>query len=256
MPAKARWCDHIEPVTVAVPCGGQQHNVTWRRGKVVLEDHDLGAERTMLALGGELPHCLRLLQLWRNLHAWAMSAELFRQMQARLSSETLLAPGGLGRVHQLGLLLTWERAWRRSAYFSEHERLLHEQLRERALGPLRQHVTFWKELLGSRRISSVEVQVQRPGKPPVLVGSMDRVGARATATLGVSWILRVWGRGLAVVDGAFVLEVEDQGESEPAVWARAARWEEQRGGYYAPVAAPARLTRDDEGGWCLRWLES
>ena len=46
------------------PCEGEEHRVTWRRGKFVLEDHDLGAERAMLALGGEPCPCMRALELW------------------------------------------------------------------------------------------------------------------------------------------------------------------------------------------------
>ncbi len=248
-----RWCHHLEPATAVVACSGEQHRVTWRRGKVVLEDHDLSAERTMLAFGGEACACLRVLQLWRNLHSWSMSAELYRQMTSRLGADSILAPGDLAPLHELGLLLTWERSWKRSAWFSGHERLLLEQLRRRALEPLRQHLTFWKDRLASRRISSVDVQVQRPGRPARLVGSLDRVGTKATATLGTSWALGVWGRGLAVVDGAFVLEVVGEAIPGREVVVRAARWEERSGGLFTPAARPARLTRTTARGWRLAW---
>ena len=248
-----RWCHHVEPATATVACSGEQHRVTWRRGKVVLEDHDLSAERTMVAFGGEACACLRVLQLWRNLHSWSMSAELYRQMTSRLGADSILAPGELAPVHELGLLLTWERSWKRSAWFSGHERLLLEQLRRRALEPLRQHLTFWKDRLGSRRISSVDVQVQRPGRPSLLVGSLDRVGTKASATLGASWALGVWARGVAVVDGAFVLDVVGDVVPGRELSVRAARWEERSSGVFAAAARPARLTPTAEGGWRLEW---
>lgn len=229
--------------------------MTWRRGKVVLEDHDLSAERTMLAFGGELPACLRVLQLWRNLHSWAMSAELFRQVQARVGDDPLLAPGPLGAVRELGLLLTWERAWRRSAYFSDHGRLLAEQVRARALDPLRGHLRFWMRHLGCRRISAVDVELQRRGQEASLSGEMDSVGVRATATLGTPWVLGVWARGLAVVDGAFVVDVSDEtGGDDGVVAVRAARWERQAGGRSSPVVAPALAERRADGSWGLAWL--
>ena len=251
--SRDRWCHHIEPATAVVSCSGESHRVTWRRGKVVLEDHDLGAERTMLALGGEQCACLRVLQLWRNLHSWSMSAELFRQMVSRLGEQSILAPGPLARVHELGLLLTWERRWKRSAWFSGHERLLGEQVTKRAREPLRQHLALWKDRVGSRRITSVDVQIQRPDRPAVLVGSMDSIGTKVTAALGTDWVLRVWGRGLAVVGDAFVLEVvEDRGPRE-GLRVRASRWEEQSGGVFVPVSGPARLTPTAPGGWDLAW---
>jgi hypothetical protein len=248
-----RWCHHIPPARAVVACSGGQHRVTWRRGKVVLEDHDLGAERAMLALGGEPCACLRVLQGWRNLHSWSMSAELFRQMTARLGEGSILAPGDLAPVHELGLLLTWERTWKRSAWFSGHERLLREQVARRALGPLRRHLDVWRDRVGSRRISAVEVHVQRPGRPAVLVGSMDRIGTKATATLGTAWVLRVWGRGLAVVGGAFVLDAVEEEEGTGELRARAVRWEEQAGGVFAPAPAPAAIRPTEAGGWELAW---
>lgn len=252
-PGRDRWCHHVAPVTAVVACSGEQHRVTWRRGKVVLEDHDLAAETTMLAFGGERCACLQVLQLWRNLHSWAMSAELFRQMQSRLGPGRLLAPGDLAQVHELGLLLTWERRWRRSAFFSDQERLLHEQLARRALGPLREHLTVWRQRHGCRMISQAEVQVARPGQPAALHGTMDAVAVKATALLGTVWALTVWARGLALVDGAFVLDILDQGEAPGELRVRAARWERQRGDWAEPRAAPATLRRGDEGGWRLDW---
>lgn len=258
--AKPRWCDHVEPATAVVACSGEQHRVSWRRGKLKLEDHDLSAERTMLAFGGSLPECLQVLQLWRNLHSWAMSAQLLQQMQSRLGPGGLLVPGDLRRVHDLGLLLTWERTWRRSAYFSDHGRLLRERLQAEALPALRAHLRWWMPRLGCRRISRLELEALRRGQRPTVVGYMDTVGAKATATLGVAWLLDVRSRGIEVVDGAFVLEVTaedvdgdggDGGTGGLAV--RAVRWEKQRDGLGTPVGAPAVLRRRPDGAWGLAW---
>jgi hypothetical protein len=208
----------------------------------------------MLALGGKPFPCLGVLKRWRDMHTWAMSAELFHQMQARLGPDVVL-PAELAPVHELGLMLTWERTWRRSAYYSEHERLLLEQLRKRALPALREHLVLWRSRSGARLISSAQVRVLRPGQPPAMEGSMDSVRVTATAALGVSWIHRVWGRGLAAVDDGFVLEVADEEASGDELAVRAVRWEEQRPGAWSPVIATARVGLDGDGRWRLRWDE-
>ncbi len=181
-------------------------------------------------------------------------------MQARVGADPLLAPGPLAAVRELGLLLTWERAWRRSSYFSDHGRLLLEQLRARAQDPLREHLRFWMRRHGCRRISSLDVQLQRRGQEATLSGEMDSVGVRARASLGTAWVLGVWARRLAVVDGAFVVEVAGEPGAEPpspeVLTVRAARWEQQRGGRSSPVLAPARAQRGGDGAWALTWLDS
>jgi hypothetical protein len=62
-----RWCDDLPDVAADMDCGGQRHRVVWRRGKLVLADHDLLAERTLMALGSEPPLCVELLDAWRGL---------------------------------------------------------------------------------------------------------------------------------------------------------------------------------------------
>jgi len=250
-----RWCDHIEPATALVECGGERHRVTWRRGKVVLEDHDLRAETAMLAFGGSPFPCLGVLRRWRDMHTWAMSTELFKTMTARLGPEVVL-PGDLKQVHELGLMLTWERTWRRSSFLTDYERLLLEQLRSRALPPLREHLALWRKRSGARLLSSVEVEVLRPGRTPSLLGTMDSVRVRATASIGVSWVLRVWARGLALVDDAFVLDVTDEDASNGAVMqVVAVRWEESGGGAWSPRALHARVVTDEGDERRLVWSD-
>lgn len=268
MPVRDRWCHHVPAATAEVACNGERHHITWQRGKLKLEDHDLAAERTMLAFGGDTPACLQALQLWRNLHTWAMSGQLFQQMHSRLGPDALLVPGDLQRVHELGLLLTWDRAWRRSAYFSDHGRLLDEHLRDRALPALRAHLKGWMPTFGCRRIAGIELKVLRRDQQERLHGQMDSAGARITAILGARWLVQVSARGLAVVDGAFVLEVTEEAPEEllgekadghhhgglggPSR-VRAVRWEQQPGGWAAPVAAPAVVRADADGAWSLEW---
>lgn len=246
-----RWCDHVEPATATVECGGAHHRLSWRRGHMVVEDHDLGAERTMRALGAETPTCLRILTQWRQLHTWATSTELFAQMRSRLGDEQLLGPGDLRTPHELALLLTWERAWHMSSYFGEgHERLLQAQLQARALEPVRRHVGMWADRLGCRQSPSVQVKILRPGQEPRVVGAIDRFTARATAAFGVRWVLEVWARGLALVDDALVLKLAP---SPRALRASAVRWEPRASGEARPEVASITLGRRPDGSWARTW---
>lgn len=270
------WCRVLEPVSAVVPCGGEEHRVSWRRGKVVLEDHGLSAELAMLGLGGEVCACLRVLQAWRKLYSWAMSPEIYRQMRSRLGVESILAPGDLAAIQELTMVLSWQRAWTRTAFFGEHERVLQEQLQTRAIAPLREHVTIWMGRHGCRLLSSLELRIARPGQDPGLRGRMDGVGASATARLGVDWLLSVWARGLALVDGAFVLEVLDDPdvergegadspgrdgrreseEAEIVLAVRAVRWDlVEPAGHRVPVATPATVHRLPPGPWSLTWAD-
>jgi hypothetical protein len=62
-----RWYEGLADVTAELPCGGQPHRIVWRRGKLVLADHDLLAERTLMALGSEPPLCVEVLDAWCRL---------------------------------------------------------------------------------------------------------------------------------------------------------------------------------------------
>lgn len=247
----ARWCDRLDPVTELVDCGGDDHRVTWRGGSLIVEDHDVVAERAMRALGAETPGCLLLVKQWRDLSAWATSAELFVQMRARLGDERILAPGELGRRQELTLLLTWERAWRTSSYYGTgHERLLEDQLRSRAGEPLTRHLNQWASRLGYSPAPSVALTLQRPGQRARATGTIDRFASRVNAGLGVRWVLDVWARGLACVDDGFVLEVTP---STGGLGARALRWQAQGDGGARADVASARLGRDPQGAWHLSW---
>jgi hypothetical protein len=256
VPRRARWCLHVRPATATVDCNGEPHRVTWRRGKLILEDHDLAAERAILAFGGRHFPCLNVLTRWRGLHSWAMSSQLLRQMEARLQPGTTVMQPELAPLHELGLLLTWERRWRRERYFSEHGRLLAEQFRRRALAPFREHLTFWKQQTGARLLSTVKIDVLRPEQSPAVRGSINRVKVTATAAVNVRWVLDVWARGLAVVDKAFVLGVIPQGGPGGRLEVRAVRWREEVPGTWMPVTSPAQVSFDPIGTPHLGWEHS
>lgn len=253
MPRKSRWYDAVPEATAVVDCGGEKHRVTWRRGKVVLEDHDLSAERGMLAFGGELCGCMRVLEMW--VEQFRMPPELFVQLRSWLGPNADLAPLEFDLHRRLGMILSWARAWRASFHLNrKHEKLLGDVLKDTALGPLRQHQNAWKPKTGARVVSGCQVAVVPTSQPAAVEGTTDRVAMRLTAALHPRWSVDVWPRGIALVDDAFVVELTEAATADD-LRVLAVRWEPNRTGTWAAVTAPARIRRDAAGAWHLTWEE-
>lgn len=253
MPRKPRWYDALPEATVTVTCGGEDHQVTWRRGKLVLEAHDLSAERGMLAFGGELCPCMRVLEMW--VEQFRMPPELFVQLRKWLGPNADLAPLEFELQRRLGMILGWERSWRRASYVNhQQERLLSAELKDKALPPLRQHLNAWKPRTGARVISGCQVAVVPTKAPATVDGTTDGVAMKAVARLHGRWLVDVWPRGIATVDDAFVVGVVDAA-SDDDVSVRAVRWEPTTAGKWATVEHPARARRDAGGTWHLTWEE-
>lgn len=247
MAPQPRWYERVSPATGVVPCQGEQHRLTWRRGKVKLEDHDLSAERALLAFGGEPCACLRALRLWSD--QFGMPPELFDQMPRWMGAEAVLAPAALDHQRHLGMLLSWERAWKMQGRQAKQGRLVEREVKARAVPALRAHLTAAKGAFGSRLVRGVSVVVVPAGRAPALSGRMDRVSVSAEATLSSDWVLDVWARDMAVVGGALVLTAAGD---EPAS-VTAVRWVAGGGSEATPRAFPATVDRGPEGAWALRW---
>lgn len=254
MTAPDRWYHHIPPATGVIPCEGSQHRVTWRWGKFKVEDHDLGSERAMLVLGGEPCACLRALGLWGS--QFAMPPDHFARMDRWLGADAALAPKELAVPREVGMTLSWERSWKRALYRDKHGKLLERQLRDRALPVLRAHLTEAKQAFGCRVVRTVELRHVPAGHaPPTLSGRMDSVSVSARVTLSSNWIVRVWSRGLGVVDGAFVLDVTGRGSQPGSATVQAVRWIPVQGGAAEPRAVAAEAVPTGEG-WRLLAPES
>ncbi len=252
LPRRPRWYHHVAPASATIPCEGEQHRVSWQRGKFVLHDHDLSAERAMLVLGGDPCACLRALRLWRD--QFGMPPDLFNRMHSWMGADAVLAPREMDLPRTLGMTWSWARAWRRASYLDKQGRLLQDQAKERALPPFRQHLTAEKQRFGSRVISRAEVRIVADYEQATVSGQMDKVGVRAQASLHAWWLVEVWPLGIAVVDGAFVVEMVEPHWTRPLV--RAARWDDSGPARRSPVVALARLHVLGEGGWRLDWEDA
>lgn len=85
-----RWYDGLPPVRAEIRCGGVPHRIAWRDGRLILEDHDALAERSLAAFGTPPPMCVEVLEAWRALRSPELLCEC-------LFSETLLPAGELAR---------------------------------------------------------------------------------------------------------------------------------------------------------------
>ncbi len=282
------------------------HRITWRRGKLVLHEHDLAAERVLLALGGDPCSCLLILDAvrdrtegsgrdsWRSAvykarapaspGAWrtasavgvvstaiAFTASGPREMLERLQkdprlsmlpkeqrdrmladcrrrlvlemapSEMLLVLGTAAEIRQ--------GRRRRDTVHRKHDA---QDVLQRAAAP-----AFEEAMRRSRRdlrtYASITVEVWKhgPGEAPLLKGNLTSNGGFAALSLPVSWLNRVWCRGLALVDGHFVVGV-DGSAPESEMTGEAVIWERQLGNSSSPVTAPCSLRRLD-GQWQLAW---
>ena len=300
------WWTAVDPTTVEVACGEERHRISWRRGKLVLDDHDLAAEESFAALGGEPALCLEVLRAWRTgvddrevLWFWdaprigdpdmaMMLANVRAQQQHMLASHRRMVASGSSRraVVQSGQIPKEVLDRMRTEMAAEHRRsllsALPEDLRMRLglaaivragrrqgdrlwfasrSGDLQTALTArvspaveasmraWRGRLARHHTVTVESWIAAPGEAANVCGLMDDLGGWAAACLPIRWLVEVWARGVAVVDGCFVLEVHGGGEQLAVT---AARWERRLPTGSTPVVEPAVLHRVD-GGWRLRW---
>jgi len=254
VPRKPRWYDPFPETTALIDCGGASHPVTWRRGKLVLEAHDLTAERAMLAFGGELCPCMRVLEMWVN--QFRMASEQFLQLRTWLGgANAFLAPEEFALIRQMAMMQSWERSWRATFYFRDKQgQLLANELKAKALPALRRHVNAWKAKTGARVVSGCQVGLAPSNQPVTLAGSTDGVAMKVMATLHATWVVHVWARGVAVVDDAFVVRLSDA-TSLDDLGVVAGRWEPTGSGAWTAVTAPARVRRATGAAdeWHLEW---
>jgi hypothetical protein len=289
---RRRWYEDRPPVSFEIDTGSGTHRLTWTRGSLVLHDHDVAAERVLQALGGEPCLCLAVLDACRQLNldltgrrsglaaystvpSWLQRGPVFmRRTLAELRQTPHFAAMPPPRQEQVAaqvrrrylsraipdrmrdvLAAAWEvqreRRFRRprppGPPVAAETRLQAaaapacEAAMRQARRDLRPYATF-----------TIECWRRQPGERPLLNGSLHGAGGALALSLPVSWLNRVWSRGLAVVDGHFVLEVDGAAPaSHLEGWA--IRWERRLAGRSSPAAVPCSLRRGGDGHWTLAW---
>lgn len=349
-PRLSHWWAGVAPVTVEVACGEELHRISWRRGKLVLEDHDLAAEQAFAALGGEACLCLEVLRAWRQGpderevlwywdapagsqpdigalltelragHQWirsVMGSGGSRRVTARVGLSNAPAttgptaagpvppagapqPMGVVRFHQRVPLIggqapaggvpqevldrlraqqaaVWRRALLSALPQELRDRLglaaivraqrhqadrnwtasrtedLQTALAGRAVPAVEGCMRAWRGRLHRGHRVTVECWLIRHDETPSVYGLVDDSGGWAAVSLPLGWLVQVWARGLALVDGCLVLELRDSWNPFGPLPVIAARWERTIPDGSTPVIEPALLVRTADGGWRLRW---
>lgn len=280
-----RWCDGLDEVSVPVECAGATHWVTWRRGKVILDDHpNLAAERALIALGGGVSGCLFLLKAWATVTkpGTSMLVQCERLLSAGpagpfppragppqpparrrpgITDPALLSvlEARLAHYHLEHVLLDLPGAlgsrWllgaaagfeRRWAALSAMDRLdLDLALGASARGSVARGMRSWQRLNRVQKLV-IGCHVVAPDQPATMTGRVNGRQAEADVELPLSWLRSVWAPGLPLVDGCFVLGV--QGDRAEVV-----RWERGTAGITEAVTVSARLWSGEDGTWHLRW---
>jgi hypothetical protein len=210
-------------VDVAIPCGAGVHRVLFRRGNLVLVDHDVAAEATVAALGGTPPPCFDVFRSWRARDAWERALEPrgpgFHQLYRRPP-----LPAPLQLPLEAGIVRGWERRRARgdrhagamltTAVHTKGEAALAAALRKVARG----------------RVERCAVEI---GASPSATGRITSTSTTVTVRVTDDWWRTVGLPGAALDEhGRFVLAVRPK--------KLVLDWQERSPGRWSPVVAETR----------------
>ena len=209
------WPRGVAPLRVAVRCAGATHHVLWRRGALVLEDHDVAADAVLVGLGGTRPPCLEVLRSWRlgyvEVEQPRASASLIRALSSLAGwmsgggPSPAVLPEPMRRLREVSILHTWGRGLRDDRARHESQASFLGRAISRRLGDVaRAH-------LPSLDIA-VEVSVQHG--PPAIEGERGLLRVCVPPT----WLTTVWVQGLESRGGGFVLGADDDGALQVVRW--------------------------------------
>jgi hypothetical protein len=259
--ARDRWFRGFARQSLEVACEGTAHHVVWRSGKLVVVDHDVPRELALAALGGSAPRCIEILLTWRRLHRRGELAPLgdlesmFGAPQAWRGSAAALGGGAsdaaalplpLLRLAALAAIVRAERRWGDTSLPNEDRRRLEHFLAARAREAVEASIRPLRYARPQFRVT-VSCAVGEAGADP----SVDFVGSpghRLNCRLPLTWIVRVWARDAAVVDGTAVLAMQPSvGPGAQSVLALS--WEPA--GWYGlrPLHVSGVVRRDPTGSW-------
>lgn len=301
--ARRRWCDEIPAVTCEVRCGGQRHRISWRRGKLVLEDHDVLAERSLTALGSEPPLCVQVLEAWRRMRHTELLYEFLlgeriiceeefvrRQIRRKLTEDaaararlarlppqaahmlrrlrpdlpereermwdlTLIEalPASLREALALSVIVNVERHWHDEDYRRTHAEHIESALAARVNEAFEQSARRWRRNVRPYARFEIQTRLVTTTEQPACEVSLGTGGAAGLLTVPFSWFIEVRARGIALVDGCFILSRAGASRRDESLPVIAIRWERASQNTSRSVAAPAIVSRRPGGDWSLRW---
>ena len=221
-----RWPRGVPAVRVALQCQRRTHHVLWRRGALVVEDHDVAADAVLVALGAEAAPCLEVLRSWRlgyveqeppNEAAGLVRSlsSLARWMSGSTGGQPVVLPEPLRRLREASILHTWGRGLRDDRAGRESEAdFLARAIRRR----VRDVVDRDLRILGGRSGADVRIVVDDDADPSASHGRAGAAGAEVELFVRPSWLTTVWVAGAESWNGGLALELD-------ADHAHVARWE-------------------------------
>lgn len=212
---------------VDVPCSGARHRITWRRGALVLDDHDAVADEVMVALGGAVPACLDVRRSWRlgyvEQEVPTDSAALLRSLSSLAQwmsgggTHPAVLPEPLRRLREASVLHTWGRGLRDEAASEDAQRTFLERAIARRVRDL---LVRQLRPLGADRTADLDVAVAGDGGGVEAEGRCEGTRAVVRVRVPPRWLTSVWVSQLETWWGDVVLAVPDRRPSSLAV----ARW--------------------------------
>ncbi|MDQ6750056.1 MAG: hypothetical protein M3Z33_04805 [Actinomycetota bacterium] len=287
----AAWYEGLPTVSAGIDCGGEGHRITWRRGKLVLEDHDILAEQSLAALGAKPPICLQVLDAWRAMRDSELfhelllkesrhSPEVFGLMKTRFEARMETAqtlpqraaerrgrekrrwvatlvralPSGLRRMLALSVVVNAQRHWDDEEFRRQHAKHIEPALKAITAPLFERSARRWRHNFKPYPRFGVEASLLAPGEPATCMARADSGGAHAALALPISWFTDVWSRDIALVDDSLVMGLMEPYGDEPELRVLGVRWERQGWETSSATEAPALLTQGRRGNWRLEWL--
>lgn len=209
------WHRGVAPLRVAVRCQGATHHLLWRRGALVLEDHDVAADAVVVALGGERPPCLEVLRSWRlgyvEVEQPRRSAGLVRALSSLAGwmsgggANPAVLPEPLRRLREASILHTWGRALRDDRAGAESQQAFLARAINRRVGDVaRVHLPS----------SDIELDLGVAHGPATAEGDGRGLHVRVRP----SWLTSVWVPGLESRGGGFVIAADPRGLLDVVRW--------------------------------------
>jgi hypothetical protein len=232
----------VPAVRVAVRCRRATHHVLWRRGSLVLEDHDAVADAVLVALGAEAPACIEVLRSWRlgyveqepphEAAGLVRSLSSLARWMSGSDDEPVVLPEPLRRLREASILHTWGRGLRDDRAGRESEAdFLARAIRRR----VRDVVDRDLRVLAGRTAGDVRIEVAADADPRASSGHASSDGARVEIFVRPSWLTTVWVAGVESWCGGLAVALDADG-------ADVARWEPDGDGGLSLVVA-----REDVG---------
>jgi hypothetical protein len=268
----------MKPVETAIDCDGRRHLLRWEAGHLRTPDHpDPEAERTLGALGGDVPSCIRIRIAW-SIHENdpALVTLGRRPGEASLGFAADVVPGTAPMhvaprrrrvddatrreelVELLSLPVTFvdrlvltamaaaATRWADAGFRERHGLRLGAALSSRAAPALRR---LAGELSRPDEAVTVHTAPAGPGvDAPAIQAERSRRGLEVAASLPLSWLATVWGPGLSEPDG--LVAVSRSGRGPDAYVVDVVGWVPEGEGRWVGERRRVAVERDpDVGVW-------